>query len=157
MKRRTPGGIWALRGVTVAIAVAVVLVVGSVAYSAYEDYSAVRSELTGGPNQAVGKAVQNGNTASVLFDVPIANGGLYTLDVTVSCDGGNPNVVCASGHVSVPPGQRLDLRFNMTVLNIQQYAAGDRRINGTVAISLEPFASLSLGVVLGGLISLGGS
>ena len=46
----------------------------------------------------------------------------------------------------------------MTITNIQQYvASGDRRINGTVAMALEPFVSITLGTDLGGLVSIQGA
>ena len=157
-ERKTPKGIWALRGVTIAIALVVILAVGTVAYSAYEDYSAVRPELTGGSSQPVGKITQSGNTATVSLNFTIPNGGLYTLNVTLSCDNTNPDVVCQTGHVSVPPGGQEVLRFRMTITNIQQYvASGDRRINGTVAMALEPFVSITLGTDLGGLVSIQGA
>jgi hypothetical protein len=156
-KRKTPRGVWALRGVTIAIALVVILAVGTVVYSAYEDYSAVRPELSGGSSQPVGGITQNGNTATVSLTFTIPNAGLYTLNVTLTCDNSNPNVVCQAGHVSVPPGGQQVLRFNMTITNVQQYIdSGDRRINGTLAMALEPFVSISIGTDLSGLVNIEG-
>jgi hypothetical protein len=156
-KRKTPRGVWALRGVTIAIALVVILAVGTVVYSAYEDYSAVRPELSGGSSQPVGGITQNGNTATVSLTFTIPNAGLYTLNVTLTCDNSNPNVVCQAGHVSVPPGGKQVLRFNMTITNVQQYIdSGDRRINGTLAMALEPFVSISIGTDLSGLVNIEG-
>ncbi len=127
-------------------------------YSAYEDYSAVRPELTGGSSQPVAGITQSGNTETVTLNFTIPNGGLYTLDVTLTCDNGNPNVVCQTGHVSVPPGGQDVLRFKMTITNVQQYiASSDRRINGTVAMGLEPFVSISIGTDLSGLVNVQGA
>ena len=157
-ERKTPRGIWALRGVTIAIALLVVLAVGTVAYSAYEDYSAVRPELSGGSNQPVGGITQSGNTATVSLNFTIPNGGLYTLNVTLTCDNSNPNVVCQAGQVSVPPGGQQVLRFRMTITDVQRYiASGERRINGTVAMGLEPFVSISIGTDLSGLVNIQGA
>jgi hypothetical protein len=144
--------------VTIAIALVVVIIVGAVIYSAYEDYSAVRGEFSGGSNQPVGRVVQSGNTATVTINFTIPSSGLYTLNVTLTCDNSNPNVVCTTAHVSVPPGQQQVLRFKMTVVNVQQYiASSDRRINGTVSMALEPFVSLTIGTDLSGLVNLGGA
>ena len=157
MQRKTPKGIWALRGVTIAIALIVVVVIGTVAYSAYQDYTAVRSELTGGSNQAQGRGVLNGNTYTVSINITVPNSGLYTLDVSISCDTVNPNISCSPAHVSVPGGQEQVLRFKMTVFDVKGYlASGDRTINGTVAIGLEPFANLNIGVDLSGYVQTGG-
>ena len=101
----------------------VVLVIGSVLYSAYEDYSAVRPELEGGSSQPIGGVTQNGNTATVSINFTIPNTGVYTLNVTLTCSDPNPNVVCAAGHVSVQPGERQVQRFKMTIVNVQQYVA----------------------------------
>ena len=157
MQRKTPRGVWALRGVTVAISLIVVIVVGTVAYSAYEDYSAVRSELTGGSNQARGMGVLNGNTYTVSINITVPNNGLYTLDVTISCDTANPDISCSPAEVSVPGGLVQVLRFKMTVSDVKGYLAlSDRTINGTVAIALEPFANLNIGVDLSGYVQTGG-
>lgn len=158
MKRRTPRGVWALRSVTLVIALAVVLVIGTLAYSAYEDYSAIRPELAGGSNQVVGRGVTSGNTYTVSIDIPIPNRGLYTLNVTVACVAADPNVVCAPAKAVVPAGQTGNLSFRMTVLNMQEYtSSGDRRINGTIDISLEPFATVAIGVDLSGYVKGGGA
>ena len=128
------------------------------AYSAYEDYSGVRPELTGGSSQPVGGVTQNGNTAVVSLNFTIPNGGLYTLNVSLTCDNGNPAVVCQEGQVSVPPGGEQVLRFRMTITNLQEYvASGDRRINGTVTMALEPFVSLTIGTDLSGLVNIQGA
>ena len=106
----------------------------------------------------MGGITQSGNTATVSLNFTIPNGGLYTLNVTLTCDNSNPNVVCQAGHVSVSPGGEQVLRFRMTITNIQQYvASGDRRINGTVAMALEPFVSIAIGTDLSGLVSIQGA
>ena len=85
-KQKTPRGIWVLRGVTIAVVVVLLLVVGTVAYSAYEDYNAVRGKLAGGSQQAVGTVVFGGTNETVSLNIPIPNGGLYPLNVTVTCE-----------------------------------------------------------------------
>jgi hypothetical protein len=105
----------------------------------------------------VGGITQNGNIATVSLNFTIPNAGLYTLNVTLTCDNSNPNVVCQAGHVSVPPGGDQVLRFRMTITNVQQYvSSGDRRINGTLAMALEPFVSISIGTDLSGLVNIEG-
>lgn len=158
VKRKTPGGIWALRAVTIAITVIVLLVVGSIAYSAYEDYNAIRPYLGGGSQAAPGTITPQGSSAIVSFNFTIPNGGLYTLNVTVTCHPLNSDVVCAPSSVNIPPGQNGVLRFKMTVVNVQGFvSSSDRSIPGTVAISLGPFVSLSVGTDFGGFISTGGA
>lgn len=151
LKTKTPRGVWALRGVTVAVALVVILVVGTVAFSAYEDFTAVRTELSGGGG-AKGSAVYDQATDSetISINITVPNRGLYTLDVTVSCDttGG---VSCETAQVSVPPSQSETLHFQMKVANVTQFTSNSR-VNGTVLISLDPFASITVGTNFAGFV-----
>lgn len=157
-KRKTPGGIWALRAVTIIVALLVLLVVGSVGYSAYEDYTAVRSELAGGSQQAVGAAVRQGSSEVVSINITVPNRGLYTLNVTLTCDYPTSNVVCQTASVSVPPGQEGVLRFRMTVVDVVTFAnSPDQSINGTVAVEMQPFVKLIIGTNFGGFVNTGGA
>ena len=117
MKRKTPTGIWALRVVTIAIALIVIVIIGTVAYSAYEDYTVVRSELAGGSNQATAVVSPQGASETVSLNITLSNRGFYTLNVTVTCTYPSSNVVCQPASVSVPPGQDGVLRFRMTVVD----------------------------------------
>ncbi len=156
MKTKTPRGIWALRAVTATITLIVLLVIGTVVYSAYEDYTAVRSELAGGSSQATGRAVLQGSSELISINITVPNSGLYPLNVTVTCTQKNPNIVCQPSRVNVPAGQQGVLHFHMTIVNLAQFAAAsDHRIDGTVAIALVPFASLSIGFDLGGFVKTG--
>jgi len=151
-------GIWALRGVTVAVALIVLLVVGTVVYSAYEDFSAVKAELAGGSQQAVGAAVLRGTTETVSINITVPNKGLYPLNVTLTCDYPTTNVVCQRTSVDVSPGGQGVLRFRMTVLDVPQLESSDNQvINGTVAISMEPFVGLVVGTNFGGFVKTGGA
>jgi hypothetical protein len=156
LKRKTPAGVWALRAVTATIALVVILVLGSVAYSAYEDYTAVRSELVGGSQQAVGRAVLQGSSETISINITVPNRGLYTLNVTVSCSYPTSNVVCLPSQVNVPAGQQDVLHFRMIVADVSQFENSDRIINGTVDIAMGPFVSLSIGTNFGGSVSTGG-
>lgn len=157
MKRRTPGGIWALRAVTVAVVLVVIIVVASVGYSAYEDYTAVRAELSGGSQQAVGRAVLQGQTETVSINITVPNSGLYTLNVTMTCSYPSSNIVCQRATVNVPPGQQGVLHFRLVVANLAQFTGlSDHRINGTVDISMPPFVSLSVVTDFSGFVSTGG-
>jgi len=158
MKRKTPRGIWAIRAVSVAFALVLVIVIGSVGYSAYEDYTAVRAELSGGSQQAVGSAVIQGQGETVSLNITVPNRGLYTLNVTVVCGPQTEAITCQPSQVVVPPGEQGVLRFRMTVADLSQFeAAPDHRINGTVIISMDPFASVSIGTNFGGFVSSGGT
>lgn len=157
MKRKTPGGIWALRGVTVAIALVVLVVVATVAYSVYEDYSGVRSELSSGGHIATATAAYNQTTGSetITFNVPVPNRGLYSLNVTVSCASASSDVVCESAQADVPPGQEQVLYFTFTVNNVAQFlSSSGHAINGKVIMTLEPFASLSVASNFTSLVQL---
>ena len=157
VKPKTPRGVWALRAVTIAVAVIVILVVGTVAYSAYEDYTAVRSELAGGSNQAVGRAVLSGSSEAISINITVPNRGLYTLNVTIACSYPSSNVVCTPAHVSVPPGGQDVLKFAMKVTNVAQFeSATDHTVNGTVAIEMLPFVSVSVITDFGGFVQTGG-
>ena len=158
MKRKTPRGIWALRAVSIAVALVVIIVIGTVGYSAYEDYTAVRAELSGGSQQAVGSAVLQGDAETVSLNITVPNRGLYALNVTVFCGAQQQAVVCQPSQVVVSPGAEGVLHFRMTVLDLPQFeASSDHRINCTVIISMEPFASVSIGTDFGGFVSSGGS
>jgi hypothetical protein len=153
LKAKTPRGIWALRGVSIAISVTILLVIGTVVYSAYENYMGLRTEIAGGPNKPTGSGVLQGTSEVISINFTVPNDGLYPLNVTVTCDPLNPNVVCSPSHVMVQAGQQGVLRFRMTVLNVQQFVTQpNHRINGTVAIRMPPFVGLSLGVDLGGFV-----
>ena len=157
MKRKTPRGIWALRAVTVAVALIVIIVVGTVAYSAYEDYTVVRSEFAGGSNPAVAQVVKNGNSESVSLAINFTNKGIYTLNVSVSCTYPSPNVSCQPASAGVAPGQQGTLHFMMTVNSLSEYASSsDHRVNGTVSVSLEPFITLTIGTDFSSAINGGG-
>lgn len=156
MKGKTPRGIWALRGVTIAIALVVLFVVAGVAYSAYEDYSAVKPYISN-PQHPAATATVQGTTGTITFNVTIPNRGLFNLNVTVSCASPPPGVTCQRASVNVPPGGEQNLVFVMTIANVQQFAAQpNHAINGTVAMGLVPFAALTVDVNFGGLIQSGG-
>ena len=160
MKRRTPRGVWALRGVTAAIALVVIIVVATVAYSAYEDVDAFRSGAASGSKLITGSAAYDQSTGAetVSFNVTIPNQGMYPLDVTISCSSSNPAVHCQPATADVQPGQQQVLHFDMTVANVQQFlASSDHQVNGTVDMTLVPFASLSVGVNFTSFIQLPGA
>jgi hypothetical protein len=157
MKLKTPRGIWALRAVTITVALVAIVAVGTIAYSAYQDYTALRSELAGGSRQATGSAVLRGSSEYVSINITVPNGGVYSLNVTLSCSYPNPNVVCQPTNVVVPPGQQGVLRFRMTVVDLSAYeSSADHNINGTVAIVMQPFVSLTIVTNFGGFVSAGG-
>jgi hypothetical protein len=156
MKQKTPAGLKVITGISIAITLIVLLVLGTVAYSAYEDYNAVKTELTGASPKATGRAVMQGSSEIVSINITVPNRGLYTLNVSVSC-AQQSNVVCSPAQVSVPAGQEGMLRFQMTVVDLAQFvSSNNHRIDGTVAIKMVPLASLALGVDLGSFVQKGG-
>jgi hypothetical protein len=157
MKRKTPAGIRVLRVISIAITIVVMLLIGSVVYSAYEDYSGVTRDFgSSGSGQVT--AVQQGTAELVSLNVTIPNKGLFTLNVTVTCTDQNPNIACDRATVSVPPGGQDVLRFHMTIKDVAAYqASADHRINGTVTVELVPYTSLSVGVDLASLVNQGGA
>lgn len=157
MKPKTPAGIWALRGVTITIAVVVLLVVGTIGYSVYKDYTAITPYLGGGSQATTGAVTQQGSSEIVSFNFTIPNRGLYALSVSVTCAPLDSNVVCEPSQVTVPPGADGVLRFRMTIVDAQQFAASSNHtIPGTVSIALEPFANVTVGTDFGGLFKTGG-
>ncbi len=157
MNRRTPKGIWALRAVTIAIALIVIIVIGTVAYSADEDVTAVRSELAGGSHQAVEAIVLQGSGEIVSINITVPNRGLYTLNLTVTCQYPTSNAVCQTAKVSILPGQEGVLRFKMVVADIAQFnSSSDRTINGTVTADMPPFVTLSVKTDFGSFVTGGG-
>lgn len=156
-KRKKPGGIVALQAISIALTVVVILVVASIGYTGYVDYRGVANELSSGNTSLVaGRITSQGQAGVLSLNITIPNSGLYTLDVSVTCDPHDANVTCTKANVSVPAGGQDVLRFRMTINNLAQYeAAANKKINGTVAIQLEPFASVSIGVDLGSLIRQG--
>ena len=156
MKRKTPTGLKAIRVVSIGITLTLVLVLGTVFYSAYQDWSAVRSELSGPSPQATGSAVMQGPSEIVSINITVPNRGLYALNVTVSCTP-QTNIVCSPSGISVPAGEQGILRFRMTVVDIARFASSsNHRIDGTVAIQMVPFARVGIGVDLGGFVRQGG-
>jgi hypothetical protein len=156
MKHKTPTGLKVIRVVSISITLILVLVLGTVLYTTYQDWNAVRSELSGPSPQATGRAVLQGPSEIVSINITVPNKGLYTLNVTVSCTP-QSNIVCSPAGVSVPAGGQETLRFRMTVVDVAQFASsGNHRIDGTVAIQMVPFASLGIGVDLGGFVNQGG-
>lgn len=156
MKRKTPGGIWALRGVSVALGLIVIVVIGTIAYSAYEVYTGVAGELSGGSHPITAGAVVQGSSAIVTLNITAPNRGVYPLNMTLTCDSPPSDVVCAPAGVVIPPGHEGLLSFKMTIVNVQAFeAASDHTVNGTVTISMEPFVSLSVGMDLGSIAMRG--
>jgi hypothetical protein len=156
MKRKTPTGLRVIKGISIAISLIVILVLGTVGYSAYQDYNAVKAELGGTSPQATGRAVMQGSSEIVSINITVPNRGLYALNVSVTCTP-QSNVVCSPTEVSVPAGEQGVLRFRMTIVDLAQYvSSNNHRIDGTLAVKLVPLASLAIGVDLGGFVQKGG-
>lgn len=139
------------------ITVVVLLVIATIAYSAYQDYTAVRSELGGGGSgiTAAGAFSQTTGSESISFSVTVPNRGMYAIDVSVSCTSASPDVICQTASLEVLPGQTQKLNFTMTVNNVVQFVnSGGSPINGTVTLGLKPFASISVRANFTSLVQL---
>ncbi|MDG6985127.1 MAG: hypothetical protein JRM73_00065 [Nitrososphaerota archaeon] len=149
MKPKTPGGIWALRGISVLIALVVIGAILAVGFSAYQDYSGIKSEISSGNKPVSGIAVYNvtSGVETVSFNVTVPNRGLLMLNVTMSCSTSSAYVSCRSAQAEIPPGGEGALHFVMTVTDVKQFLSStNRQVNGTIAMSLVPFVSLSIGL-----------
>lgn len=149
MKPKTPGGVWALRGVTAVIALVVIVAFLAVGFSAYQDYNGVRSELSSGNKLVSGSAVYNpaSGAETISFNVTVPNRGVLSLNVTMSCSTSSAYVSCQTARADIPPGGAQVLHFVMAVSSVQQFlSSSDRQVNGTIAMTLVPFATLSIGL-----------
>ena len=132
---------------SIAITVVSLVAFSTLVYSVYQDYTVVASNVSGGIRENV--AVQ-GSAATVNFNVTIPNGGLYMLVVGLSCAPGNGSVsiTCNNAVVTVPPGTTQTLRFVMVVSNVTQATLSDLQVQGTLSLTLQPFATMSLSLNL---------
>jgi hypothetical protein len=134
--------------VTAAVATVVIVVVASVAYSGFEDFQGVRSELASGSHVPVSASYdQATGTETVSLNITVPNRGLYPLNVTVTCSSASSDVSCQRAQAFVPAGGQQVLHFSLSVRDVPQFLSSqDHSISGTVFIGLVPFATLSVGV-----------
>lgn len=146
-----------LRAVALAITVVSIVTFVAVGYSAYSDVSGVISVSRSGSSAVTAKTVTSGNSATLYLNASIANGGLLPLKVSLSCQS-QPNITCTPGSLTLAPGQSGVLKFQLTIANATQFGSNPSslHINGTLIAELVPFATLTVGVDLGSLLSGGG-
>jgi len=136
------------------------LVLGTVAYSAYEDYRGVTTLFDAGSGRkliTVERTIQ-GQMVTVTLNATVPNQGLFTIEVDVSCTGQvNPNIVCTPASVTVPPGQRGTLTFQFVVKDVTKIPTGvPFHLNGTTSVAMVPVASITVGADFGAFVT-GGS
>ena len=157
MKREHTTAARSLRAVALAITLVSVVTFAAVGYSAYADVSSVLNVSQTGSPAISARTVTQGDTATVYVNVTISNEGLLPLEVAISCQGG-AGIACVTGSVTVPPGQRGTLTFQMTIEGASQFSSNPSalHINGTIRAELVPFAALSASLDLGSLFTPGG-
>ena len=142
-----------------AITLVTLVAVGSVAYSASQDYQGIAGSFGSrqGPALHVG-IIQVGLGAVAWVNASILNKGLYPIQVSFSCDQPQPqNVTCTAREVIIAPGSNDDFDVKIVVPDLAAFTAGvTPHIPGNLTLRLDPFASMSLRVDLGSILVQGG-
>ena len=129
------------------------------AYSVYADYNGaigVVGQQSATPGISY-RTVSQGTSITVYLNITIPNKGLYVLWVGLSCDSsGGSGVTCMNANVTVPPGSERTLHFEMTVSNPPTQGSFPTGVEGSLSLSLVPFASINIVLDLGSLIQHGG-
>jgi hypothetical protein len=148
-----------LRVVALVITVVSLFTFSTVGYTAYAGVSNVISIVGGSsPTSAItAKTVIQGSAATVYLNVTLANNGFYPIAISLTClPPGGSGITCTSPSITLPPGQSQTLNFTMTVENYSQFILAGRHVDGQLVVALEPFASITVAVDLGSLVTLGG-
>jgi hypothetical protein len=137
--------------------------VATITYSAYQDVSgvvaAVRGQAQGSPGTLQTKV--SGNTAQWDLNFSVPNGGLYPLQLEMSCA---PQTVlpvsCNDIRATVSPGQVQRISFIISVSSISGLKSAiangaSLHLNTTASASIEPFATLTASFDLGSVLSGG--
>ena len=156
MKREPSTVARSLRAVSLVITLVSLVAVASIAYSGFADISGVLGVVGQNPGSSgvATKTVTQGTSTTVYLNVTVPNDGLYPLTIGLSCQpsGGITQVTCITAGVTIPPGGQQILHFAVTV---PSSAAPNIHANATLAVALEPFASFSIVIDLGRLVSRG--
>ena len=159
MKREPSTAARSLRAASLAISLVALVAFSTMVYSVYADYTGAISIFSGssGSTGISATAVRSGNTTTVYLNVTISNKGLYVLGVSLSCEpsAGSVSVTCADGSVTIHPGGEDTLHFVLTLTNQDGISLSGIPIKGSLSLSLQPFASLDIGVDLSSLLGQG--
>jgi hypothetical protein len=147
-----------MRAVSLAIILVTAVTFFAVIYSAYEDGSALTSVSRSGSTSSVSEVVITGTTAHLFLNTTVSNSGLLPFQAEISCPPSQQGVTCTPSVLTLQPGAGGTLRFEVTVANYTRLEnnLGGLHLNGTMSFALVPFASLSVEVDFGSLISKGG-
>ncbi len=147
-----------LRAVALVITVVSLVTLCTVGYSAYADASNIVNTVGGGsPTSAIAtRIVIEGSAATVYLNVTLANKGYYPISLSLTClPQSGSGISCTSPSIRVLPGQSQTLHFVMMVGNYPQFVAEGMHADGQVVVTLEPFASVTVAVNLGTLVTRG--
>jgi hypothetical protein len=128
----------------------------SIAYSAWADINGVIGTVGQGPRSpaVAAETVTRGNSITLYLNVTVSNKGLYPLTIGLTCQpSSTTKLMCQQASVIIPPAGQSTLHFSMTVLNASQPSI---QANGTLSVTLQPFASVYVGVNLGSMLNQGG-
>lgn len=145
-----------MRLVGIAITLVAITVVSTLGYSVYADVHGVISAL-GGKGLAATRTVSSGESATFVINITIPNAGLYPVSLSISCSPPpGSQFSCSPADVTIPPGQTGVLVFSVTDNNITAATSPGASFPANATVSLDPFASISIGFNLGSLLSQGG-
>lgn len=149
-----------LHAVSLAITLVSIVTFATMAYSAYQDTAGMLSTLgTAGSSAPGAHLIVSGNMAKLNLGFSVPNNGLYPLAVRISCaPSGSLPVSCGTVAVSVGPGLSESVNLALTVTDLARLRSilangNSLHLNATAAVSLEPFATLSLTFDLGPTLS----
>ena len=147
-----------LRALALTITLITLVTLSTVGYTAYANVSDTLNLLGGNsPTSAITtKTVLLGSTTTIYLNMTLTNSGFYPVGLSLTCIPPNGSTItCNSPSIIVYPAQSKTLHFVMTIENSFQGLAGDLHVDGTLEVSLSPFASINLAVDLGSLINRG--
>ena len=128
----------------------------SIAYSAWADINGVIGTAGQGSRSPamVAETVTRGNSITLYLNVTVSNKGLYPLTIGLTCQpSSTTKLMCQPASVIIPPAGQGTLHFSVTALNASQSSI---KANGTLSVTLQPFASVDFGVNLGSMLNRGG-
>lgn len=156
MKSESSTAARSLGAVSLAITLVSLAAFSSIAYSAWADINGVIGTVGQGPRSSaiVAETVTRGNSITLYLNVTVSNKGLYPLTVGLTCQpSSTAKLTCQPASAIIPPAGQSTLHFSMTVLNASQTSI---QANGTLSVTLQPFASVDVGLNLGSMLNRGG-
>jgi hypothetical protein len=165
LKRERSTAARSLRAVALVITLVTIVTFSTIAYSAYDDLTGVIGSLSGKSPGTPGSVrhTVSGNTESVEANFTVPNGGLYPLRLQVSCSSPSDlQISCQRVDATIAPGQTQEVTLlisakNLTRLENAVATRGAIHLDVNISVSLEPFATLSVGLDLGAALAGSGT